>query len=500
MNRTFKRVISSVLAFVMVMSYVMVMNVSTALADTLPPIISEFYLKDGTTPTFTGNIESTASLSSPVDSGTTYTGQLNDNTPISYAKGLKINGSNFNLSVTVTGTAKLEAYFTKRKDKTGDPTIVQVLDSNGEEKGSQQATSDSEIVTLEVNNLTTGTYTIKRKSGDEGAFMYMKVTDTLSESAKEFTLSGKCNVKSTNITIGDDETTTDSSGNWKITKIDNNGVSPWNEGDSLTAKCSQYKDATVSVSGSGTEFTTNEITFEAVDMQPLEIGKEYTGDDIGVGLPYFDIASLKNTDSSISVTSISSGSIRYNGNFTFMVENPAIITIKGKSAGSKDVTFKLTDNSGKVIKLNGADEGTAFGSKSTDPQAGDNKGKEVDFVTEVLPAGTYKLTAPLVDGGSDHIISKISVAAGNEIKGVAHGDQYVVFGISAENAAKYNSYKIVGGEAESGTTVYQGVNFGNEEKTASELVGTDYCVAYKFDDVAGNLADLVSKVKLSLEE
>ena len=115
MNRTFKRAISSVLAFVMVMSCVMVMNVSTALADTLPPIISEFYLKDGKTPTFTGNIESTISSISTVDSGATYKGQLNDTTQISYAKGLKINDGNFNFSVTVIGTANLEAYFTMRK-------------------------------------------------------------------------------------------------------------------------------------------------------------------------------------------------------------------------------------------------------------------------------------------------------------------------------------------------------------------------------------------------
>lgn len=503
MSKKLKRALSSILAFAMVLSMITIMNVSTAFAAT---DVSEIYYgltsSGGREIVIIGDGFTSSNSTSYLTGETSFSTTLSTGETITTTNAFKWN-STAKIDFTVTGTADLTVYYKLRSSKSGSCGVYL---HNSEGTKIDEATtceSNSEYTSYTFSNIASGSYYIARDSSKdhttEGAVVYAKLVDTYSDDATTYTLSGSCNLKNADITIGTETITTDNSGSFTISKLVDGDVAPWTDGEEVTVSSSQYKSATVIISVSdsdATSFTIPTINLEVEDFNALTTGS-YTGMDVVAGLPNFDISGLYTSANITSYTEQSPQSKIF-GSFAFKLAEEADVTFTLSSGGSSDCAFTLKDEAGTTTYL----DDTVYGKNSTN----ENASKTLDF-TATLPAGTYVFSGPT--SGSQIVISSITVASNapvldketSTVTGT-DGTVYYIVGVSEEEAIANSSYKLVSVSdpsvaTEESSTVYNGVIIEDTEFSAADF-GYTYVVGFIIESTTDiDVSTLSSKYEMS---
>ncbi|HAG04670.1 MAG TPA: hypothetical protein DCG28_04440 [Lachnospiraceae bacterium] len=248
------------------------------------------------------------------------------------AKKFNASGS---VKFTTSGTATVQVVYGKRADKTG--TVKLGLDGN-----EILSTTDNRA-TQTVSNVASGLHTLARTSG-EGALYAVYVKDEISDSAKEYTVSGSTNLANATFTVGDESVTTDKNGNWSISKTAE--TSPFTVGDTLAVSMDGYSAEPSSVTlGAGSDeynFTASTITFTELTLSELTKGKFYSSTEIAAGKPNFDLSSVNWNDK--NNCRVNTGSV-----IKFISPVDGFMVLNGKSgSSSKDVNIVIGNNTANV--------------------------------------------------------------------------------------------------------------------------------------------------------
>lgn len=467
MKISFKKFISSALATVMAMACVGVVNVSSVFAAE-----NVYYLYyDGgnlvnTNDYFGGTTSSTLNSSYILSTPFTFDGESESHT-CSYA--MKLNSSG-QVTFNVTGTATVEFFWSNRTNKTGTSTL-KVDGTNTNETATETTMGHAK-----VENLTAGSHTITRGESIELALYAVKVTDVVSDDAKDYTISGSSNVANTTFTLtkGNEvlEAEVGADGSWKVSKTAE--TSPFTVGDEYTVALSEYSAEPSSIklaAGSNdTEFVGGDIQFTKLALANLE-NKTYKGDDIALGLPNFEKQSNLKTQGT--------GNVKFIGDFKFKLGEASKIDMNmhtGSSTSGVDADVKVSDSNGEVLYEKVIRGGI------------DNK--QTDYFM-YLPAGEYTVSISSTATGSPVIyINSFTVEADkveeshNIVKDESKTDvavlnngkekHFVVSVIKGSDVAGKTSVSqsINGVEVAKSDTIYKSITLGEKVYDATSFGGT----------------------------
>lgn len=335
MNISSRKLISGILAFVMMMSTVMVANVSvvSAAVNTYELCPSDGTNTDGY---FTA---STGTLSGNTLQGGTITKA--DGTNVTISSAVKMNSSG-TVTFNVVGTAEVTVIWGARADKTS--TCTMMLDSTVFAANSTQTGGP---ITEVITDVQAGSHTIKRSSGESGLY-YVKVVDTVSDNASTYTISGTCNVTNTEFAVGDMTAVADGSGNWTISQTAESA--PFGVGNTFAVSLPQYdcEPASITLAAGNDEYSFDggNITFTKKELLALTDGI-YGPAVISEGLPNFDL-------SNIGGSFIASNQIKLNNDtyIEFKVNDYATIEVEygcGSSDAAKTASLSIRDTSNNIL-------------------------------------------------------------------------------------------------------------------------------------------------------
>jgi hypothetical protein len=333
--KKFKRVLSSLLAAALTVSAVAVANVSSVFAE--DTVNTYYYLPAESINTGTHFTKSGSTATSYNLAGSfSFTGETNTHTTSTNQDSLKMDGSGA-VTFSVEGTATVELVYSLRTNKTGDSYLKYVDANENETTLTDTATNDS--YTKSSFSLNSGTYTIKRASGQEMRLYGIKLVDTISANSKAYTISGTSNLSSGDtFKIGEYTANVTAGGAWSCTK--NAETAPFAVGDELAVSKDEYdvspSPITLAEGSNDTSFDGGSLTFTKKELTNIGEGT-YTAAQIENGLPNFDKSGL---------TVSSTG--KYTGNLKLKLSDVATITVNGKCGSTdsaKDASVSIGEES-----------------------------------------------------------------------------------------------------------------------------------------------------------
>ncbi len=383
----FKRALSSVLAFVMLCSCVMIANVSTVMAADYVDRATATVSSDGKNKTWDYSKAANLSLKvgDTVDgivvgaSGTsTDRTRINSNALNVRATGIiKVpvpENSTGTISVVCTGNAtdrlltlEDDTFLTIPMSKSGNSVSFTTSHSN-DGYLSLESNGDYKIASLTVTLTSDHTFGAVTTYTITGACTGLEAGTTFNLTNGTTTYTATVNDDGTGYTVTS-TTVVDTTGTYTAS-LNNYSVT---YADSATG---------ITISGSDTTFTaTPSIAFAQLSLGNLSEGT-YGGTVINNGLPNFEIASTN------GVGEISGTHYRIRGTMRFKLAQEATVVINARCASSesgKSVTMSLTDESGTAQSI-------SYGETSATSVTLEAGGALTDY-TLSLPAGTYTLTA-----------------------------------------------------------------------------------------------------------
>ncbi len=269
----------------------------------------------------------------------------------------------FDSSASITFKPKADAKIIVYAKSDGDSRTLNICGNT--------ETIPNTLKSFEYSNLSANKeYTIKRDSGESWVY-YVKVTETYSDSAQTYKISGTSNAEKGDVLVIDGESVTvGEGGSWSYERLSDNA--PYTNGQVVNVTSDKYKDTTVKLTYDNSLSYTGSITLEEKVLEAIP-DKSYGAADVSNGLPYFDEITGKKGDFKLE----------NGGSFVFMLDEEKVITVEYKCDSSSG-TANL-----KIVDYDSPDTVVAKGAATN--------GNWLDLVKK-LPAGKYKLIAETTKG------------------------------------------------------------------------------------------------------
>ena len=444
MNKKFHRALSSVLAFVMLLSCMTIMNVSSAFAaaysyEYIPndPVVNtdNYFIA----PTDSSAYQASSSALKDVSVTSI------DDAQVAITRGLKMN-SGGSVTFTVAGEANVTIVWAARTDKTDSGNFTLKVDDT---VLTDTAEPTGDYITSQVT-LGAGTHTITRGGSVEGVLYYVRVDDTVSDNAHIYSITGTCNLNSGDtFALGSYTATVGANGGFSVRRVAE--TAPFAVGSEFAVSKDQYDADPASViltAGSDDyNFSAGNITFTKMELGALAQGT-YNASTIMEGLPGFEITG------NVADAKVSNG-----GMIGFKLDRPAVVTVKAKIG---------TTSADRSAALLWADNNAGTDAQTLCALTSDN----TEFVEYTIPvdlkAGTYYLIGQ-------------SPAVGEAFEGTSSTSvQIDSIKIDYDAAAVIDvtpSYTINGTPVGSGVVTIEGKEYTIGE-TISAFIEGEYTVVY----------------------
>lgn len=365
MSLGFKRVMSSIMAFVMMVSTLVMVNVASVSAATYT-----YEYINGTTNTDNYFTEGSGA-DSQANEKVVYPVSITDasGSSKSITQGLKLNNSG-TLSFTVHGNANVTVIYSTRKDKT-DTTTGLSFDEGKTQVDS--ATNDNGAKTY-TGTLQAGNYTIKKANNtSEGVLYYVKVEDTVEGTLTSYSITGTSNLsEGDTFSVGDYTANVGAGGNWTVNETV--AEAPFAAGNEFGVSKAGYtvspETITLEQGADATSFTGGNLSFTQIDLTVLDEGT-YDETAIEKGLPNF---SITNAGYPNDLNRITTGG---NDNVKFMVNDNATVTVTYRCVSGDKKCAAVISSEGGEVKATGEET--------------DNK-TSMTVTASGLSAGTYVIT------------------------------------------------------------------------------------------------------------
>lgn len=355
MSLGFKRVISSIMAFVMMVSTLVMVNVASVSAATYTYEYVNGSVNTDSYFTESGDSQSNADVLYDAS----YTNAASEVVTIS--QGLKLNSSG-KVEFTVQGNANITVIYSTREDKSGTTGLS--LDGGASQVDSATNTDGAKTYT---GTLSAGTYTVMRANDtSEGVLYYVKVEDTVEGTLTSYSITGTSNLsEGDTFNVGDYTANVGADGNWTVTVSSAN--IPFAIGSELSVSKAGYtvspETITLSEGADATSFAGGNLNFTQMSFTALAEGT-YDAATIQEGLPNFEIVN------EAYPTELNRLSTSGNDSISFIVNDNATVTVTYASASSSK-TCAAAIYSGETQVIAGIPtDGTDQAVTATDLSAG----------------------------------------------------------------------------------------------------------------------------------
>ncbi|MCD7855219.1 MAG: hypothetical protein LUG66_06355 [Clostridiales bacterium] len=522
MNNKFKRALSSILAFVMVISVLTVMNVSSVFAaETFYASLSAADVATGTYSEETEindyfSIMASSSSTVAVDSSGSKSFTTADGISRSMTYRIKTGGTGStsarSIKVTPTSNSTLYVYATSSGDAT---RTLNLLDSSGSTVDSNDSIVSSSITEATFDVEAGKTYYLASASGGIN-FYYFGLVETAATTYNTVTISGAPD----GYVVGQ--------GTDVMTATDTDTYS-LAVGSSYTVWANGYTPCYFTVASDTTTVDASSMTEANVYFDYFQnMNTSETGDDAQTTDLYYnynytsDMWNLYDTDTTDTSSSArlyfglnnasDLNSAIITGSFTPSTQNNSwrliTVSLSGDNVDSKSIAVRTDSKSYKLY------DGTTLYAPETTVDNSANTEVEYELAFD-FENGTASLslnggTAVSCDIGTGYseIKNIYTQTAGTAARNVymttpvasftyGSSQQYVYFGVSKDNAENYSSFYIVDKsnetkiEGSDGNEVYTGVTVNGITTDVADLIlqgtgGSDYVVGYVVKVTSGN--------------